>query len=263
MKTRLGLFWRRFQCGVSSNGDAIMAYDRWIDGNWQIQANNASQFRGRVMKNITGTWVATSVYSSEDLSGEYHLYCLELDRSNLTLSNWLDGSLNDYKVSDPLPIRENERFSLMGNRGRTQPIQGSVAEVIAISSVSETDRLQVQNYLARKWALPIGQNLGSTGGNWQVPGLFGNSMIDFNGSNGGAVIHASGLDTDLASATISLWINPSSSNMHLLANEDSSSVQWNLSLESQRPLFNLSGLNQQSLPGVDNEKFWEAVFSPK
>ena len=110
--------------GVSSNGDAIMAYDRWIDGNWQIQANNASQFRGRVMKNITGTWVATSVYSSEDLSGEYHLYCLELDRSNLTLSNWLDGSLNDYEVSDPLPIRENERFSLMGNPGATDPRLG-------------------------------------------------------------------------------------------------------------------------------------------
>ena len=78
-------------------------------------------------------------------------------------------------------------------------------------------------------------------------GTFWNSMIDFNGSNGGAVIHASGLDTDLASATISLWINPSSSNMHLLANEDSSSVQWNLSLESQASAFQLKWFKSAKL----------------
>ena len=130
------------------------------EGNWQIQASNTSQFRGRVRKNITGSWVNTANFSNQDLSGAYRLFALELDRTNQTLSSWLDGVLNDYKLPDPVPLRDNRRFSIMGNRGRNQPTAGSVAEVIGISSVLEEDRIRIQNYLARKWSLPIGQNLG-------------------------------------------------------------------------------------------------------
>ena len=37
---------------VSDIGDAFIAYDSWFDGNWQIQSDHPSEFRGRVVKNI-------------------------------------------------------------------------------------------------------------------------------------------------------------------------------------------------------------------
>ena len=50
--------------GVSNAGDGIIAYDQWAEGNWQIQASNTSQFRGRVRKNISGSYVNTSNFQS-------------------------------------------------------------------------------------------------------------------------------------------------------------------------------------------------------
>ena len=241
-------------------GDGIIAYDQWAEGNWQIQASNTSQFRGRVRKNISGSYVNTSNFSNQDLSGAYRLFALELDRTNQTLSSWLDGILNDYKLPDPVPLRDNRRFSIMGNRGRNQPTAGSVAEVIGISSVLEEDRIRIQNYLARKWSLPIGQNLGITGRNWTNPGRFGNSMVDLNGSDGGAVVHSTGLSSDLPSATISAWIRPTSSNFHFFSKDISNDSQLSVYLENQRPVFRLLGMNQQTLPGTDNETFWSKGY---
>ena len=76
--------------GVSNAGDGIIAYDQWAEGNWQIQASNTSQFRGRVRK-IFRFVRKYLEFSNQDLSGAYRLFTLELDRTNQTMSSWLDG----------------------------------------------------------------------------------------------------------------------------------------------------------------------------
>ena len=83
-------------------------------------------------------------------------------------------------------------------------------------------------------------------------------MIDFNGSNDGAIVHATGLSSALTSATISLWLKPSSSDFHILSHNNSSDLS--IYLEHQRPVFHLLGMNQQSLPGTDNETFWSRGY---
>ena len=185
--------------GVSNAGDGIISYDQWIgnwlqDGHWQLQASNGSQFRARLRKkmNVASSWIPTSNFSNSDLSGSYHLFCFEFDRTNLHHTNWMDGNLNDYQVSDPTPLRDNRRFSIMGNRGRNQPTAGSVAEVVGMPSILESDRMKVKNYLSRKWGLPMGQNRGVVEATWESPAQLGNSMVSFSADSNEAVVLSSG-----------------------------------------------------------------------
>ena len=87
-------------------------------------------------------------------------------------------------------------------------MDGAVAEVICIPSVSEGDRMNVQNYLSRKWGLPIGQNIGSVTNNWGTSGKFGNSSIDFDKTDNKAVRLSSGLSQDLTVCSLSFWVKP-------------------------------------------------------
>ena len=84
-------------------------------------------------------------------------------------------------------------------------------------SVLEIDRLNVQHYLARKWGLPIGQNLGVVANNWVSQGKFGNSQVSFNKTDGKAVQLAGGMSKDTKVASLSFWINPESSYFHLFS----------------------------------------------
>ncbi|MEC7628228.1 MAG: LamG-like jellyroll fold domain-containing protein, partial [Verrucomicrobiota bacterium] len=247
--------------GVSNAGDGIISYDQWVgnwlqDGHWQLQASNGSQFRARLRKkmNVASSWIPTSNFSNSDLSGSYHLFCFEFDRTNLHHTNWMDGNLNDYQVSDPTPLRDNRRFSIMGNRGRNQPTAGSVAEVVGMPSILESDRMKVQNYLSRKWGLPIGQNRGVVEATWESPAQLGNSMVSFSADSNEAVVLSSGLYTDLTTATLSLWVYTETETYHWFSLDGS--AQFSLSLQKQRPLLVMSGLNQQSLPGTNVNEFW-------
>ena len=165
----------------------------------------------------------------------------------------MDGNLNDYQVSDPTPLRDNRRFSIMGNRGRNQPTAGSVAEVVGMPSILESDRMKVQNYLSRKWGLPIGQNRGVVEATWESPAQLGNSMVSFSADSNEAVVLSSGLSTDLPTATLSLWVYPETETYHWFSLDGS--AQFSLSLQKQRPLLVMSGLNQQSLPGTNVNEF--------
>ena len=102
--------------------------------------------------------MSTTNFSNQDLAGQFRLFCLEFDRSNLHHTSWLDGNVNDYQVPDPIAIRSSKGFQSWAIEGEINPLAGSVAEVIGMPSVMSKDRLNVQNYLARKWGLPIGQN---------------------------------------------------------------------------------------------------------
>jgi hypothetical protein len=98
---------------------------------------------------------------------------------------------------------------------------------------------------------------GSFQGDWgdANESKFGESHIVFDNTNNKSVLLSSGLDSDFADCSMSFWINPVSENFYLF-NMNGVSPELSISLRNQRPLFHLSGLNQQSLPGTATEEFW-------
>ena len=106
--------------------------------------------------------------------------------------------------------------------------------------------------------------LGKTGSsriNWESPGKFGNSHIVFNKTDGKAVMLPSGMNKDAKVSSLTFWVYPQSSNFHLFS-LDGIAPELSISLRNQRPLFSMSGLNQQSLPGTSGDEFWASGFLP-
>ena len=95
---------------------------------------------------------------------------------------------------------------------------------------------------------------------WFAPGKFGASGIEFDGTDGKALL-STGVSGDFESATLSLWVYPESPDFHLFSLEGTS-PSMSLSLRKQRPLFILDGLDQQSLPGTSGDEFWAKGYLP-
>ena len=95
---------------------------------------------------------------------------------------------------------------------------------------------------------------------WFASGKFGASGIEFDGTDGKALI-STGVSGDFESATLSLWVYPESPDFHLFSLEGTS-PSMSLSLRKQRPLFTLGGLDQQSLPGTSGDEFWAKGYCP-
>ncbi|MDG0965255.1 MAG: hypothetical protein P8O23_09315, partial [Opitutales bacterium] len=102
---------------------------------------------------------------------------------------------------------------------------------------------------------PPGQNQGLVATNWESPGKFGNSHVVFNKTDGKAVQLASGMSRDSKVTSLSFWVYPQSTDFHLFS-LDGIAPELSISIRKQRPLFSMSGLNQQSLPGTAGEEFW-------
>ena len=102
---------------------------------------------------------------------------------------------------------------------------------------------------------------GVVANNWESPGKFGSSHVSFNKTDGKAVQLAGGMSKDGKVASLSFWINPESSDFHLFS-LDGIAPELSLSLRKQRPLFSMSGLNQQSLPGTSGDEFWANGYLP-
>ena len=95
---------------------------------------------------------------------------------------------------------------------------------------------------------------------WFAPGKFGASGIEFDGTDGKALL-STGVSGDFESATLSLWVYPESPDFHLFSLGELL-PPCPFPCAKQRPLFTLDGLDQQSLPGTSADEFWAKGYLP-
>ena len=164
--------------------------------------------------------------------------------------------LNDYKLPDPVPLettvgslswvtRKKSTNCGFGGRGggylRFWKRTESEFKIIWL----ENGRFQ----LVRIWELRAGT------GQILEDLKF---MVDLNG-DGGAVVHSTGLSSDLPSATISAWIRPTSSNFHF-------SVRIFQTIRNFRSIWKISDRyfacldESTNSSGTDNETFWSKGY---
>lgn len=139
---------------VDSSADSIVSYHDGINlsGSWQLQANNSTEFRGKVLKGL-GAGISNTAFSDTDLSNTYNIFTFNFDRQNQQHSNWLNGSINDSAVSDVTGIFPSMDIKIMTNRGTNNYPEGQVAEIICFSGISTEDKEKAEGYLAHKWNL--------------------------------------------------------------------------------------------------------------
>ena len=149
--------------GVNSNGDSIFSYGNWVNGSFELRAGASSNpnFMGRVYKD--GTAITTSESSTSALNGTTQMFAISFDRTNSKLSSWRNGTNFDNQVTDTRALTQDNKITIMAGRASNpSPIKGSIAELICITSVSTSDRLTMEGYLAHKWglvsSLPSGHN---------------------------------------------------------------------------------------------------------
>ena len=194
----------------------------------------------------------------------------DLDLVGVTLlssTSDTDSNLSSYQlVLKPISLADgNLSVTLKGNAvtGQFGMKNDTVSKLIDFRPhrVRENDMVlwwQLDDSLGKNASDSIGQNIGNiTNESWanESESKFGSSSIRFDKTNGRAIRLGSGLPQDLTVCSLSFWVNPQSPDFYLF-NLDGISPELSISLRKQRPLFYLSGLNQQSLPGTSGEEFW-------
>lgn len=139
---------------VDSSADSIISYydNSNLSGSWQLQANNSTEFRAKVLKG-TSAGIPNTAFSETDLSNSYNIFSFNFDRQNQQHSNWLNGSINDDSVSDVTGVFPSMDIKIMTNRGTNNFPEGQIAEIICFSGVSIENKEKAEGYLAHKWNL--------------------------------------------------------------------------------------------------------------
>ena len=196
---------------------------------------------------------------------------LEFSNLNLISSNVSsDSNLSYDLVFQPLVLSESN-FTLKLKEGSITGAYGSTNSEITKLIEFRPHRIR-EDQLIVWW--DFNEGIGTTSqdaspsssydGNttaalWASSGKFGNSHVSFDGNDSRSFERINGIGRDLTACTISFWVNPSSTSFHLFSIENSA-PSLSISLNGQRALFSLTGLNQQSLPGTNGDEFWASAY---
>ena len=138
---------------VDSAQDALFTYgEKYENGNWQLTAGSDSSFRGRVWKD-TSPYTYPPFLSNDNLLNEWHLFTIEFDRENKTISAFVDGTEVVADHEDPYPLNNNGIFKLFRNRANTNSPAGQVAEFMIQPTKNDGNRELIEYYIMEKWGL--------------------------------------------------------------------------------------------------------------
>ena len=140
---------------VDNNADSIMSMDA-SSNDWQLNAGNASQFRGNMaFDGQEMGHTSTTPGSNSGLAG-FRIFCVDLDFTNdgkyqlIVDGVTLAGThVRNYtgKLASVVDLH------IFANRQTNRFPEGQVAEVVMLNSTSDSDRQKTEGYLAHKWGL--------------------------------------------------------------------------------------------------------------
>lgn len=136
--------------GVDSVFDSIIAQDA-ADKDWQLDANDSAKFYGLLRNTNLGT---TSAGNAE-ITG-FNIFCVSFDKTeDQKFELLVNGSLlsGTTSVSYTSNVASTVNLMIFANRALNHSPSGKVAEVIIYESPSNSQRQQVEGYLAHKWGL--------------------------------------------------------------------------------------------------------------
>ena len=163
------------------------------------------------------------------------------------------GPHTDYRIGT---IAENSNYS--------SSIR--VSEIIAYDSVLSASNAQVvEDYLKKKWGV---ENIldsstlsnHGTGTPHHSTAKFGTG-INFDGLTYGKSITSRISTLPGSGVSLAVWVYPESEDFFIF-NSDGLPVPASISLQKQRPLLTMLGLDQTSLPGTEINEFWASGYLP-
>lgn len=130
---------------VANAFEAVLAVEATND--FQIDANNAAQFDGRL--NMTGT--GSSVVLTGGPFAEAFILSVVFDRTGAGTVEVFVGGVLRGQTAYTAPIDVSGALHVMTNRSRNAYVDGAVAELILTADIS--NRASHHAYLASKWGL--------------------------------------------------------------------------------------------------------------
>jgi hypothetical protein len=136
--------------GVDSVFDSIIAQDS-NNNDWQLGANNSTKFYG-LLKN---TNLGTTSAGNTEITG-FNIFCVSFDKTeDQKIELLVNGSLlsGTTSISYTNNVASTAHLAIFANRALNHSPSGKVAEVIIYESPSNSQRQQVEGYLAHKWGI--------------------------------------------------------------------------------------------------------------
>ena len=136
--------------GIDNNQDALISYGNVGNGKWELRSLSTSVFNSKLAKN--STWMPTVNYSTP--LDTLHLFSIDFDINSSTSSMWVNGTLVNASVPDPMGLAEKQKITIMGNRANPpKTIGGKMGEVIFLRTIDSTLRHKIEGYLAHRWGI--------------------------------------------------------------------------------------------------------------
>ena len=139
---------------VDNGSDALLAWRAGWQKDWQFDAANNSEFRGRWLPQTGQGFGTPTPWGQGNLIGSPRLFGLSFDYDSSLMTGYFDGAavttLTDNYL---LTVGTPGSFRLFGNRGGFAFPQGVFAELVFVDKQTTANRQKIEGYLAHKWGL--------------------------------------------------------------------------------------------------------------
>ena len=133
--------------GIDNVADSIVSMDASND--WQFNANNSSQFNGRIATSMAGSLNLTGgAFTGARIFGVTFDYDIgEIEAFVDGISRGVNTGYTGSKLSTSMILR------IFNNRAGTQLPFGAFGEVVITGDVTTATRINIENYLSNKWGV--------------------------------------------------------------------------------------------------------------
>ena len=140
---------------VTSNYNSIFAMNATPDFDFQLDANNTSQFNGRI--NVSGIGLSVALTGGPFM--DESIYNVVFDYDSGFYTAFVNGTKRADNTAYTTKLGTSQNFRIFTNRSISNYIIGKISEIILIENCSDNCRQIVESYLAWKWgtasSLPI------------------------------------------------------------------------------------------------------------
>ncbi len=134
---------------VTNGSEALIDFEA---ENLKVRAGNNAQFRARYeLQN--GSVVNLNPSPVTDYSGAPHLFLARYDSAAQKIEVWIDGVMVASGSSYTSPISGSDNMRLMRHFGSALRLEGTLGEVVAISSALTEDQQKLEGYAAHRWGM--------------------------------------------------------------------------------------------------------------
>ena len=134
---------------VTNGSEALIDFEA---ENLKVRAGNSAQFRARYELQNGGV-VNLNPSPVTDYSGATHLFLARYDSVAQQIEVWIDGAMVASGNGYTSPISGSDNMRLMRHFGSALRLEGTLGEVVAISSALTEDRQKLEGYAAHRWGM--------------------------------------------------------------------------------------------------------------